>query len=98
MKAILNDSWRAATRNPSGANNVIPAPAYTDARRMVRRLSGVSNRSIDFMGPPVGFRGSREFADRGTVSKLRVHCNTPAAGLHSLLRATSPLIEIDGQD
>src|SRR5215213_7098920 len=75
MNAMLNESWRAAARNPSGANSVNPAPAYTVARRMLRRLSEVGNRSIVFMEPPVGSRGSRQFADYGRVSTPLVRSN-----------------------
>src|SRR5215217_4551035 len=99
IKAILNDSWRAEARNLAGANKVNPAPAYTDARRTLRRLTGLMHRSLVFIGgPPVRFRGSRYFADRGTVSKPRSHCNTLRARLHSLFSATSPLVEKDGNN
>src|SRR5215217_2295794 len=97
MKAILKESCRAEARNPSGANNANPAPAYTDALRTVRRLSWVSIRSIVFIRPPVGFRGSRKYADRGRVSTPPARCNT-SCRLHPLFRAPSSLIQKDGQD
>ena len=37
------------------------------------------------------------FADRGRVSTPKIHCNT-LSSLHSFLRATSPLIEVDGEN